>query len=172
MIYRFVEMKGKDLKTALQLFNYYVENSTALWTMKKTTMKEFREIISYKVKKYRSYKVVSGKEFYGFFAFKQYNKREGYDRTAEISIYLKPELTGRGIGLNAVRFLEKQAKKAGIKVLVASISGDNKGSISLFKKAGYKKCAHYRQTGEKFGRILDGVGYQKIIAKQTGKAQV
>ncbi len=49
--------------------------------------------------------------------------------------------------------MEDIARDAGIKVLMGIISGDNMESIALFKKLGYWQCAHYRQVGEKFGRI-------------------
>ena len=46
---------------------------------------------------------------------------------------------------------------------MASIFGENVASIRLFEKLGYKKYAHYREVGEKFGRFLDIVDYQKIL---------
>ena len=52
-------------------------------------------------------------------------------------------------------------------MLMGIISGDNAGSIKLFEKAGYEKCGHFRQIGEKFGRILDVVAYQKFIGQET-----
>jgi len=49
--------------------------------------------------------------------------------------------------------------------LLAIISGDNESSVQLFEKSGYEKCAHFKQVGEKFNKILDVVSYQKIIDK-------
>ena len=77
-------------------------------------------------------------------------------------MYLKPEFTGKGIGKIAVDFLEKVAIKQ-IKVIIASISGENAASIKLFQKMGYDQCAHYKQVGEKFGRLQDIVDYEKIL---------
>jgi phosphinothricin acetyltransferase len=101
----------------------------------------------------------------GFCYFSQYKKRQAYDRTAEISLYLKPEYTGRGIGKDVLTYLENVAKQNGISVLIGIISGDNENSIKLFERTGYEKCAHFRQVGEKFNKILDVVSYQKIIRK-------
>jgi L-amino acid N-acyltransferase YncA len=99
----------------------------------------------------------------GFCYISQYKKRQAYDRTAEVSLYLKPEYTGMGIGKLALGFLEKVAIEKGISVLIGIISGDNENSIKLFEKQGYDKCAHYKQVGEKFNKILDVVSYQKIL---------
>ncbi|MEI7898277.1 MAG: GNAT family N-acetyltransferase [bacterium] len=45
----------------------------------------------------------------GFCYISQYKKRQAYDRTAEVSLYLTPGFTGRGIGPDALRHLEKVA---------------------------------------------------------------
>jgi phosphinothricin acetyltransferase len=62
-----------------------------------------------------------------------------------------------------VKFLERNAGEAGLKNLLAIITGDNAGSIALFSNAGYTKCADFKNVGEKFGKILDVVGYQKEL---------
>ena len=98
-----------------------------------------------------------------FAIFRQYKKRQAYDRTAEISVYLKHGRTGKGIGNTALSHLEKVAQENGISVLIGIISGDNENSIKLFERYGYEKCGHFRQIGEKFNKILDIVSYQKII---------
>jgi phosphinothricin acetyltransferase len=67
------------------------------------------------------------------------------------------------LGGSIVAFLEKTAVSRQIGVILASISGENTASIRLFEKMGYEKCAHYKEVGEKFGRLLDVVDYQKIL---------
>ncbi|MBI2329156.1 MAG: N-acetyltransferase [Chloroflexi bacterium] len=99
----------------------------------------------------------------GFCFLTQYKKKEAYNRTAEIGVYLNPEFTGKGLGSSVVAFLEKVASSKQIRVVLASISGENTASIKLFQRMGFEKCAHYREVGEKFGRLLDVVDYQKIL---------
>ena len=52
---------------------------------------------------------------------------------------------------------------SGFRVLIGIISADNKQSIALVEKCGFEKCAHFKEVGEKFGKILDVVAYQKIL---------
>ncbi|MBP2132194.1 L-amino acid N-acyltransferase YncA [Methanomicrobium sp. W14] len=33
----------------------------------------------------------------------------------------------------------------------------------MLEKAGYKKCAHLKNVGEKFGKVLDVIIYEKEI---------
>jgi L-amino acid N-acyltransferase YncA len=63
----------------------------------------------------------------------------------------------------ALMHLEKMAAEAGLRNLLGVISGDNQNSIALFEKAGYTKCAHYKNVGEKFNKLLDVVSFQKEI---------
>jgi len=159
----FIEMQEKDMDTVLDIYNYYIENSTATFHIKKLKKENLKEFIFINHPKYKSFIIKYRAEVCGYCLLTQHKKREAYDRTADITIYLKHGFTGMGIGVKAAAFLEDTAKLSGIKVLIASIAGDNKRSIKLFKKMKYFKCAHYGKIGEKFGRILDVVDYEKIL---------
>jgi len=80
-----------------------------------------------------------------------------------VPIYLKPEFCNKGIGKIALEHLEKKAGENGIRNLIGIITGDNEGSIALFEKSGYLKCAHFKNVGEKFNKVLDVVAFQKEI---------
>ncbi len=60
-------------------------------------------------------------------------------------LYLKPEFTGKEIGQLAVKHIEQLARQNKFKVLVGIICGENIASIKLFEKAGYEKCAHFKE---------------------------
>jgi L-amino acid N-acyltransferase YncA len=163
MIVRFENLTTLDLPLVKDLYNYYVLTSTATYYTEKISAEELLEFIPVGHPKYRSFTIKADGEFCGFCYFGPYKKRQAYDRTAEVSVYLTPGFTGRGIGNMALEHLEKIAQGKGISVLIGIISGDNEPSIKLFEQCGYEKCAHYHQIGEKFGNVLDVVSYQKII---------
>lgn len=159
----FVELTETDLELVKEIYDYYIKNSTATYYTEKISIDELKEFIPVHHKKYKSFMIINDNEPCGFCYLSQYKKRQAYDRTAELSLYLKPEYTGKGIGKVVLAYLEKVAKNSGISVLIGIISGDNGNSIKLFEMNGYEKCAHYRQIGEKFNKILDVVSYQKIL---------
>jgi len=101
--------------------------------------------------------------FAGYVILARYKPRQAYDGTAELTIYLDPSMTGKGIGRACVEFLEARAAERGFHALLAIICAENEASIRLFKAAGYWECARYREVGLKFGRLLDVVSYQKIL---------
>lgn len=159
----FSPVKDTDLAAILAIYNHYILNSTATFHSEKLSEKDLGEFLFISHPKYPSFLISDKGEVIGYCFLTQYKKRQAYDRSAELSIYLKPEYTGKGIGLAALSHLEAAAKKAGIHVLVGTICGENQASIRLMEKAGFSKCAHLKKIGEKFGKVLDVVMYEKEI---------
>lgn len=159
----FKKAEESDIDVILGVYNYYVLNTTANFYHHAISKEELRQLIFIGHEKYQTYLINCGNELAGFCFLTQYKKREAYSRTSEIGVYLKPEFSGKGLGGSIVAFLEETAVSRQIGVILASISGENTASIRLFEKMGYEKCAHYKEVGEKFGRLLDVVDYQKIL---------
>jgi L-amino acid N-acyltransferase YncA len=159
----FQKAEEKDIVTMLQLYNFYLVTTTATFDHNKISREEFLERVFIGHKKYQTYLIRYHNETAGFCFLTQYHKKNAYDRTTEIGLYLKPEFTGKGIGKAAVVFLEKTAISLQIRVIIASLSGENTASINLFQSMGYDECAHYKQIAEKFGRFLDIIDYEKIL---------
>jgi len=159
----FVDLEEKHLSEVKNIYDYYILNSTATFHTDPITIAELKNVIPLADPKYKSYLLKYDGEVCGYCYIGQYKKRQAYDRTAELTIYLKPEFFGKGIGRETIKRLENIALENSICVLVGIITGNNESSIRLFEKCGYSKCAHYREVGQKFGKILDVVAYQKII---------
>ena len=159
----FQQAEEIGLDTMLKIYNFYLVTTTATFDLGKISREEFLCRIFIGHEKYRTYLIHCQNEIAGFCFLTQYRKKEAYDRTAEIGLYLKPEFTGKGIGKVAVAFMEKIAVSKEIKVIIASISGENTASIKLFQNMGYARCAHYKKAAEKFGRLLDVIDYEKIL---------
>jgi L-amino acid N-acyltransferase YncA len=158
-------VRSGHLEAIREIYQYYVDHSTATFHTGHVTANELREKILIDHPKYKSFVIEVDGVMRGYCYFSQYNKRQAYDRTAELSIYLAHDFKGKGIGKAVLKQLEKEAKDVGIVVLLAIITGDNAHSIRSFVSAGYEKCGDLREVGEKFGRLLDVVFYQKILDK-------
>lgn len=52
---------------------------------------------------------------------------------------------------------------AGIRVLVGTVCGENSAGIRLMERSGYTWRGRLRNVGEKFGRTLDVVIFQKEL---------
>ncbi len=159
----FTIISEKDLPETSALYNHYVLHSTATFHAHEMDTDEFRDMVVFDDPKYVTYVMRDKGALAGYVLLTQHKKREAYDDTAEVTVYLQPGLTHKGFGSAAIQFIEGIAREKGLHVLVATICGENAASIGVFAKNGYEKCAHYKEVGQKFGQLLDVVAYQKIL---------
>jgi len=161
--YRKVE--AKDIPVLQEIYNYYVRTSTATFHYEPRTAEEMSEMLLQCDPVYlsESWIIHWNDEVAGYVYFAPYKKREAYKCSSEVTLYLKKDMTGKGIGTDALLKMENRAKESGVHTLMAVICGENADSIRLFEKCGYEKCAHLKDVGNKFNRFLDVVMYQKIL---------
>ncbi|PHV69219.1 GNAT family N-acetyltransferase [Sporanaerobium hydrogeniformans] len=160
----FEKIVEEDIESVREIYLYYIQNSTATFHKRDISYQEMKELVIFNNPKYESYTIYYEGELCGYVILTQYKVREAFDQSAEITIYLKQGFEGKGIGTQAVNFIEDRARTKDLHVLLALVCGENTGSMALFEKMGYVKCAHYKEVGYKFGRWLDLVGYEKIIS--------
>jgi phosphinothricin acetyltransferase len=160
---QYVEATEQDLDRMLDLYNYYIENTSVLFDDRPISLEEFSTRVYIKHNTYKTFLIQQNNEFYGFCFLTRFRKKRAYEKTAEVGIYLQPDFTRKGLGREIVTYLEAIAREQGIEVIIASISGENVASLSLFRKLGYEQCAHFKRIAEKFGRKMDLVDFQKIL---------
>lgn len=159
----FEEIEENDLGEILDIYNYYVLNTTATWHFYPLDEAQMKELVFFTDKRYKAFTIRGDARICGYVSVRQYKPREAYADTAEIGIYLHKDCCGKGIGDMALAYIEQFSKENKFHVLLASISRDNMGSIRLFEKNGYEKCACLKEVGRKFGKLLDNVVFQKIL---------
>jgi phosphinothricin acetyltransferase len=87
-----------------------------------------------------------------------YRTRPAYRFTVEDSIYIAPEVQGKGVGRLLLDRLVETCTAKGYRLMVAVI-GDSRqyGSIALHRSAGFTFCGTIHSIGYKFDRWLDSV---------------
>jgi phosphinothricin acetyltransferase len=60
--------------------------------------------------------------------------------------------------------LDDAARESGLHVLVAAVDGENVGAIGFYLALGFTEVGRMPQTGWKFGRWLDLVLLQRVVA--------
>ena len=88
-------------------------------------------------------------------------ERAAYQWCAEVSIYLSPEIQGRGIGKKLYAALEDILFRQGYRVIYALVTSENEGSIAFHEALGYRKRADFQNCGVKFGRWLGVIWLEK-----------
>jgi len=159
----FTEVSENDLLFLTDLYNYYIENTTATFHTVKLQQNEMRDILFFNNKIFKSFLISYNNKSAGYVILAPHKLRQAYIRTGEISVYLDKDYSGFGIGSKAVIYIEEFARLNSFHTLLATICADNTSSIKLFENCGYIKCAHYKEVGFKHEKYLDIVSYQKIL---------
>jgi len=99
----------------------------------------------------------------GFAFMRPYHPMQAFKRTAEVSYFLLPEFTRRGIGKMIIEFFIQEAKKINVDSLLADISSLNEQSIKFHEKMGFRQCGRFQRVGRKHGKDFDVVWMQKLL---------
>lgn len=100
----------------------------------------------------------------GFAYCNWFKPRPAYRFSAEDSIYMAPDIGGKGWGRLLLNELATQAERAGVRKLIAVIGDSaNAGSIGVHHTLGFTQVGILKSCGWKFGRWLDVVLMEKAI---------
>jgi len=147
------------------IYNHYIENTAISFEETPVQTGEMEERIRKISAKYPYlvYEEGSG-EINGYAYINMWKERKSYRFSAELSIYIKDGLQGRGMGRKLMERLLEEARATDIHSLVSGITLPNDRSVALHEKFGFSKIAQFREIGYKFNTWLD-VGYWELILK-------
>lgn len=98
----------------------------------------------------------AGESVVGFACLSKWSDRCAYARAAEVSVYVRLDWRGRGIGRLLLGGLIDRARHGPVQVLLSRIVNDGgAASIRLHQAFGFQHIGTMRRVGQKFGRILD-----------------
>jgi len=147
----------------MDIFNFYVEKSFAAYPEQKLPYEFFDTLLGM----CRDYPNAAVRDpsagVAGFGLLRPWHPMPAFARAAEITYFIKPGFTGRGIGGTLLKYLEDGGRQKGIAVLLAGISSLNEGSIRFHLKNGFVECGRFRNVGQKQGKIFDVVYCQKTL---------
>ena len=152
-----------DRESIMDIFNYYVENSFAAYPEKKFPYQAFDMFLQMSNGfPTGSIRDQNGK-IVGFGMLRTHNPMPAFSQTAEVTYFILPDHTGKGLGKMLLGFLEKGAVDKGITNILANISSLNPRSIDFHKKNGFVECGRFKNVGRKKGQLFDTVWMQKVL---------
>ncbi len=160
---QFLPATDDDSAAILDIFNYYVENSFASYFKKKVGTEFARSLLG--IGQRHPFVAVKDDDgrLLGFGLLHPYHPGDTFDKTGEVSYFLHPDCTGRGIGSQLLAHLTDQARRRRIRTLLANISSRNQPSLAFHLKHGFEEVARLPAVGEKFGEPFDVVYMQKRL---------
>lgn len=153
-----------DTQSILDIINYNIENSTALYDYNPRTLAQQIAIFEDKLSKNFPIIVATDNDkVLGFGYYSEFRFREAYKYTVEHSVYASKEVIGKGVGKLLLSELIILAKKQNLHTMIAVIDSENKSSITFHEKFGFKTVGVIKETGFKFDKWLDSVFMQLIL---------
>jgi L-amino acid N-acyltransferase YncA len=163
MEYGLYPISINDREPVIDIFNYYVENSFAAYPETKVPYEFFDMLLKMSDGYPRVTARDKGSRVIGFGMLRAHNPMPTFSRVAEITYFIGPEHTGKGIGTSMLKYLVEEARKKNITSILASISSRNQRSIAFHEKNGFKECGRFQNIGRKNGEVFDVVWMQKML---------
>lgn len=154
----------EDTKAILEIINYNILNSTALYDYETRNIEIQITIFEYKLKKGFPIIVATENEIVvGFGYYSEFRFREAYKFTVEHSVYVHPKHIGKGFGKLLLEQLIHLAKAQKLHTMIGVIDSENQTSIDFHKKFGFEIVGTIKESGFKFERWLHSVFMQKML---------
>jgi L-amino acid N-acyltransferase YncA len=154
----------EDTQAILDIINYNILNSTALYDYNIRTYEQQRAILEEKIAK--QFPVIIAEldgVVVGFGMYSEFRFREAYKFTVEHSVYVNNDFHGKGIGKILLEELIQLAKKQGLHTMIGVIDAENQSSVDFHEKFGFKTVGIIKESGFKFDRWLHSVFVQLIL---------
>jgi len=92
---------------------------------------------------------------------------EGYDRTAEISVWVDAAYRRQGCGRLLIQSLLAQCADRNIRTVLSRIEANNRPSLRLHEVCGFKRVGLLEDVGEKLGQSLSVVLMQYHVLRPS-----
>ena len=154
-----------DAKEISEIYNYYIKNTICSFEENSIDKNEMGKRISSVIDNDYVWLVYEeNNQIQGYAYANKWMERNAYRFCLNVSVYLKPETTGKGIGRKLYQTLLSDNKLCEkYHAVIAGIALPNEASIALHEKFGFKKVAHYEQVGFKFNKWIDVAYWQKYL---------
>lgn len=154
----------EDTQAILDIINYNILNSTALYDYNIRSYDQQKTILEEKINKHFPVIVaVENDKVVGFGMYSEFRFREAYKYTVEHSVYVDNDYHGKGIGKLLLQELIQLAKKQNLHTMIAVIDAENQSSVDFHEKFGFRTVGIIKESGYKFDRWLHSVFMQLIL---------
>jgi phosphinothricin acetyltransferase len=150
-----------DLNELLDIYNHYVETSTACLDLQVSSFKMFSQKMKTINKNYPFLVYEQNGRVLAYVYASMWKEKQGYSKTVESTIYIHPDATGKGIGTILYKKLINELRINGFKCVIGCLTLPNTISVALHEKCGFNKVGHFPEIAIKFNRKIN-VGYWQL----------
>jgi L-amino acid N-acyltransferase YncA len=153
-----------DAEALRTIYNREVEETTHTFDLEPRTLSEQQDWIREREGALGVLVAEVDGEVAGFASLSPYRPRAAYRTSVENSVYVAESARGAGVGRALMEELIDVATQRGFHTIIARISGGHEASIGLHQACGFTVVGTERQVGRKFGKWLDVVVMQRMLA--------
>ena len=155
-----------DLPAIRDLYNALIGTTTVAWRDDLSTLEEQADALAFRqAAGYPTLVADDAGDVVGYTCCTTFrgDRFPGYRHTAELTVHVRGDRHGGGVGGLLIRELIERSRAIGLHVLVAAVDADNDASIRFHERLGFEQVARMPEVGRKFDRWLTLVLLQRVI---------
>lgn len=141
-----------DARQILDIYNYYVLNTTVTFDIDPLPLDVFEEKMMGIQRAYPFLVFEDDKEILGYAYGSRFRPKPAYDFVVESTVYVKQGHHGKKIGTQLYKELLHLLKESKLHTVLGVLTVPNDGSIKLHEQFGFKKMGELKEVGFKFGQ--------------------
>lgn len=152
-----------DLEAILFIYNQGIEDKIA-------TLEEDQKDINYMTEWFNTHNerfavivIEDNDEIVGWASLNVYSNRSAYSGVADLSIYIRRDYRGKGVGSLLLKEIEYTAIKNDFNKIVLFTFPFNNLGQGLYKKYSYREVGVFKNQGKLDGRFVDVMIMEKIL---------
>jgi len=152
-----------DIEDILLIYNEGIVDRIATL---ETLIKDKSYMVEWFNKHMDRYKVIVAemdRKVVGWASLNQYSSRDAYNGVADLSIYIKRESRGKGIGGKLLSSIERLAKENDFHKIVLFTFPFNSLGQGLYKKQGFRVVGVFQNQGKLDGEFVDVMAMEKLL---------
>lgn len=160
-----------DVADIVSIYNEAVQTTTATFDTEPRSVEEQRNWMAEHDARHPVLVAEYQGRIVGWIALSPWSDRRAYDRTAEISVYVRADWRGKGVGRHLMSQVLELARASGLHTILARVAEGNPASRRLHAGAGFSSVGVMHEVGHKFGRFLDVELLELRLAGLVGRSE-
>lgn len=156
--------ESSDVNVILNIYAPFVKNTIITFEYTVPALAEYRDRIENTLKAYPFLVCEDTDQIIGFAYADRYKSRTAYDWDTELSIYMAPGYTGKGLGSRLYNTLMEILACQNVVNVYGCLALPNSSSERLHHALGFDCLGKFPNAGYKHGMWVDTVWYGRSIA--------
>jgi phosphinothricin acetyltransferase len=154
-----------DLSALTRIYNHYIAETPTTFDVEPYSDEDRRPWLAQVTETgpHRCFVAELDDEVCGWASTGTFRPKAAYHQSVEVSVYLHPERTGRGLGVALYERLFDDLTGSGLHRALAGITCPNAASLALHAHFGFTRVGVFREVGWKFGRYWDVEWLEKAL---------